>query len=62
MNFDKLQRKLFLFIFFFLLFFENHSEHVSSRVYKNERRGNERKLIEHLWTSVRDLFSEGSIG
>lgn len=34
--------------FFFLLFFENHSEHVSSGMSENERKGNERKVMEHL--------------
>lgn len=47
MNFQKLQRKLFM-IFFSCYFFETHSEHVSSRVSENERKGNERKVMEHL--------------
>lgn len=35
--------------FFFLdFFFKNHSEHLSSRVSENERKGNERKVMEHL--------------
>lgn len=34
--------------FFLAFFFENHSEHLSSRVSENERKGNERKVKEHL--------------
>lgn len=50
MNFQKLQRKLFMIFFscYFFFFFENHSEHVSSGVSENEEKGNERKVMEHL--------------